>query len=282
MMKRSPVLPLALALLLGLLPLSACESPSPPPAEPPAVLSPETEPAPGLQPEIEPDSEPELQPETKPEPEPEPRRVQYVHVLVNGLNLRAEADIACAVLGQAERGALLQFSGMQGDWYRTAYRGGEAYVSADPRYTELIGLPSADARTEEVIREGFRLLGTPYVYGATRVHDGKGGLLKGFSEWKFDCSSLMQYIFFRGADVLLDVTTRTQIVQGRAAEDPQRGDLLFFTNAARRNRTGIERVGHVALFLGGDYILHTASDYARAEKLTAQRKADFLAARRVL
>ena len=107
--------------------------------------------------------------------------------------------------------------------------------------------------------------------------------MKGFTADEFDCSSLMQYIFYRGAGVELDVTTRTQILQGEETprEEIGRGDLLFFTNASRKNKTGIERVGHVALYLGGNYILHTASDFAKVEEISALRWSYFLTARRV-
>ena len=94
----------------------------------------------------------------------------------------------------------------------------------------------------------------------------------------------MQYIFYNGADVLLNMTTRTQILQGKAvkSDDLKRGDLMFFTNASRKNNTGIERVGHVALYLGDNYILHTASDYAKIEQISSQRWSYFIQARRMV
>jgi peptidoglycan endopeptidase LytE len=143
---------------------------------------------------------------------------------------------------------------------------------------------SENDKVEKVISEGYKLLGTPYVYGAVRIHDGKGKLLAGFSVQKFDCSSLVQYIFYKGANKLLDVTTRTQIRQGKyvKASDLQRGDCIFFTNAERQYNTGIERVGHVALYLGNNYILHTASDYACIEQISAKRWSYYIEARRFL
>ena len=87
----------------------------------------------------------------------------------------------------------------------------------------------------------------------------------------------------KGGDILLDVTTRTQIKQGVriGREEIRRGDLLFFTNASRKDKTGIEWVGHVALYLGGNYILHTASDFAKIEQITPLRKSYFIEGRRV-
>ena len=234
-------------------------------------------------PQVSEEPEKPEEPEIPKEPE-KPVNAQYIRILTNGLNVRAGAGTGYASLGQVEKGVLLDFKQKSGNWYETTFRGQKAYVSADSKYTALSELALADEKIEAVINEGLKYLGVPYVYGATRLHDGKGNMMKGFTTAQFDCSSLMQYIFYKGANVLLDVTTRTQIKQGKsvAASDLQRGDLLFFTNASRYNNTGLERVGHVALYLGGNYILHTASDYAKIEQISGQRWSYFLEARRVL
>ena len=81
-------------------------------------------------------------------------------------------------------------------------------------------------------------------------------------------------MFYFGADVLLDLTTRTQVKQGSAVKeinDLRRGDLMFFTNAQRYNNVGVERIGHVAIYFGDNYILHTASDYAVIEPISSTR-----------
>ncbi len=143
---------------------------------------------------------------------------------------------------------------------------------------------SGDERVEAVIAEGTKCLGVPYVYGAVRLHDGKGNMLKGFSKNAFDCSSLMQYMFYKGADKLLQVNTRTQVYQGTtvAKSNLKRGDLMFFTNASRKNNTGVERIGHVAMYLGDNYILHTASDYAKIEKISSTRWGYYIQSQRML
>ena len=156
-----------------------------------------------------------------------------------------------------------------------------AYISTS--YAAVLSLEKSDSsKIENVISEGYKLLGTPSVYGAVRLHDGNGNMLSNFSVHKFDCSSLIQYIFYQGAGKLLNVTTRTQVKQGKFVKksDLQRGDCIFFTNEDRQYNTGIERVGHVALYLGNDYILHTASDYARIEKMSQKRWSYYIEARR--
>lgn len=143
---------------------------------------------------------------------------------------------------------------------------------------------SEDERIEAIINEGTKLLGTAYVYGAVRFHDGGGKKLSGFDINAFDCSSLMQYIFYTGAHVNLQVNTRTQIYQGKTVKKSQlkRGDLMFFTNASRKHLTGVERVGHVALYLGDNWILHTASDYAKIEQISATRWSYFIQGQRII
>ena len=170
--------------------------------------------------------------------------------------------------------------GKTGNWYKTYYRNKVAYIYAE--YASVFTLEQTHENVEKVIEEGYKLLGVPYVYGAVRLHDGKGNMLSGFTTQKFDCSSLIQYIFYKGADKVLQVTTRTQVTQGKyvAREDLQRGDCIYFTNEERQYKTGVEKVGHVALYLGNDYILHTASDYARIEKMSAKRWSFYIEARR--
>ena len=237
------------------------------------------------EPEIQPTPEPEPTPEPKPEPEPEPEPVvqyaQYIKCTGDSVNLRAGAGTTYSVLGSAEEGTSYAVVEKSGNWYKTFYRGKTAYLYAS--YAAVFSIEeSKDTQVESVIEEGYKLIGVPYVYGAVRFHDGKGKLLAGFSAQKFDCSSLMQYIFYKGAGKLLQVNTRTQIKQGKyvSASDIKRGDLLFFTNEVRQHLSGIERVGHVALYLGNNYILHTASDYARIEKISASRWKFYVEARR--
>lgn len=218
------------------------------------------------------------------DPEPaKPQTVSYIAVTSDGVNIRSGAGTGYSVRGSAEKSTLYCLSGQDGGWYKTGYRNKTGYISS--KYCKITSLESSgNAKIEAVVAEGAKLLGTPYVYGAVRYHDGNGKLLKGFSADEFDCSSLMQYIFYKGAGKLLQVNTRTQVYQGEkvSADKLQRGDLMFFTNAQRRFNTGVERVGHVALYLGGNYILHTASDYAKIEQISAQRWSYFIEGRRII
>ncbi len=210
------------------------------------------------------------------------KKAEYYKLTGASVNVRAGAGTNFAVLGSAEKGASYAVIGKTGNWYKTYYRGKTGYVSAS--YGAIFQLEKGTEKTEKVIEEGYKLLGVPYVYGAVRYHDGKGTLLKGFTAQKFDCSSLVQYVFYKGADKLLGVHTRAQVKQGKFVKraDLQRGDCIFFTNEDRQYNTGVERIGHVAIYLGEEYILHTASDYARIEKMSAKRWKFYVEARRFL
>lgn len=209
----------------------------------------------------------------------------YVRAKVNGLNLRSGPGSGYASLGYINAGDMVVLLAKEGDWYRTQYKNKTAYISASSAYTEPFEIElSGNAVIEKVIEEGLQLLGYPYVYGAIRYHDGAGRRLSNFDPTKYDCSSLMQYIFYHGANVNLNMTTRTQVKQGTYVpkSDLKRGDLMFFTNSSRYNNTGIERIGHVALYLGENYILHTASDYAVIEEISTQRWKYYIETRRLV
>ena len=218
-----------------------------------------------------------------PAEEPKPVMAEYFTVKGDRVNLRSGAGTSYSILGVADNNNTYIYAGRNGKWISTTYKNKTAYISAD--YCSLFYIEaSEDSRIEAVIAEGAKCLGVPYVYGATRYLDENGKRISSFTATKFDCSSLMQYIFKLGANVNLKLNTRTQIYQGTTIKKSQikRGDLLFFTNDARKNNTGIERVGHVALYLGDNYILHTASDYARIEQISAKRWSYYIQAQRIL
>lgn len=209
---------------------------------------------------------------------------KYVTLTADGVNIRKGAGTSYASLGAGEEDTSYVYLGEENGWYKIYYKNTVAYISK--KYSKTMQMKASTNDTvEEVIDQGHKLLGTKYVYGAVRYHDGKGNKLKNFTISAFDCSSLMQYMFYMGADGhLLAVTTRTQVVQGKtvARSDLQRGDLMFFTNAQRYNKTGTERIGHVALYLGDNLILHTASDYAKIEEISATRWKYYIQSQRMV
>ena len=90
--------------------------------------------------------------------------------------------------------------------------------------------------------------------------DNDGNLMSGFSTKTFDCSSFVQYCFYKGADIKLQTYSRAQSVEGQLVSkmsDLQRGDIVFMTSTARYYKTGLERIGHVDIYLGDGKMLHT-------------------------
>ena len=200
----------------------------------------------------------------------------------SSLNVRQGGGTSYAIVGTLDKGDMVMPISKADGWYEIWYLGGSAYISAS--YVEEAAFEKANDKIEQVITEGKKLLGIPYEYGAQRYHYGNGSLNSAYDGKSYDCSSLMQYVFKIGANVNLAMTSREQSLQGKeiSRQDIRRGDLLFFTNASRFNNTGLERIGHVALYLGDNMILHTASDHAVIEPISATRSSYFITARRLI
>lgn len=200
----------------------------------------------------------------------------------NSLNVRKGAGTSFALIGSLDKGDMVMPIRKSSEWYEILYLNSSAYVSAS--YVTEVSFKKSNDRIEKVILEGKKLLGIPYVYGAQRYHFGNGALNPAYDGKSYDCSSLMQYIFKTGSNINLAMTSREQSLQGTEIprKDIRRGDLLFFTNAARFHKTGLERIGHVALYLGDNIILHTASDHAVIEPISDLRSSYYITARRII
>ena len=216
------------------------------------------------------------------EEDDEDRKKAYVVSNANGLRIRSGAGSNYSVLGEAQKNDILSYQGTSGNYYITTYKEKKAYIHKD--YCTTIKFDTSNNNIEKAIEFGTNLLGYPYVWGSQRYHWGNGILNKNFVNGEFDCSAFVQYIYYKTNGVLLDVTSRAQSVEGKLVKrsDLQRGDLMFFTNASRKDKVGIEKVGHVGIYFGNNYILHTASDYAVIEPISSTRWSYYLHARRVV
>lgn len=225
----------------------------------------------------------EEQEEQSPEEQPAPTPKYDVMVMsnVNNLNVRSGKGSGYSALGSINAKDMLAYVSTEGGWYKVRYKRGYGYVSAS--YTQIkYMLMSDNQAVEDVLYVAKGLMGYPYVWGAERYHWGNGILNRNFVQGQFDCSSLVQYVFYIGAGVVLDVNTRTQVYQGRTVSELTRGDVMFFTNADRVGLNGLDRVGHVAIYLGDNYILHTASDYAVIEPISSLRWSYFIVGKRMI
>lgn len=149
-------------------------------------------------------------------------------------------------------------------WYKVDYYGTTAYVSTNSSYTKVIEIDSDNGTTpsqtiDKIIAEGMSVLGTPYEYGSPRILLWGGSDNPNFTGNTFDCSAFVQYAYYVGAGIKLQGDSRSQSREGQliALDQLQRGDLIFMTTTMRQDWTGLERIGHVAIYLGNDEIIHT-------------------------
>ena len=119
-------------------------------------------------------------------PDPKPVVAQYVKITTDNLNVRKGAGTNYSSLGTVEKNILMKYVGQSGNWYEIRFMGQKAFVHAG--HAKLVTQNKGSETTEKIIDEGLNVLGTPYVYGATRLHDGQGNLISGFTTKKFDCS----------------------------------------------------------------------------------------------
>lgn len=220
-------------------------------------------------------------PQDKPQEESPQKMVTYLKSKVNALRVRSGAG-NYSVLGYLDQGDMLEHRGESGNYYLTVFKEVPAYVHK--QYCEKVEIKSESTKVERAISVGATLMGHPYVWGSQRYHWGNGKLNTNFVSGQFDCSALVQYVYYHSNGVLLDLTSRAQSQNGVEVkrQDLKRGDLLFFTNESRKNKVGIERIGHVGIYFGDNYILHTASDHAVIEQITKERWNFYVTARRVV
>lgn len=222
-----------------------------------------------------------------PAPEPEPEiinvsQVYEVKTLVD-LNVRDKASASGSVAATVKSGSVLPYISSENGWYKVYYNNKALYVSANSSYSYLkrIGEPGI----EDVISVGMSLMATPYEYGATRIIDYNYKRIASFTGNTFDCSSFVQYSFYIGAGRPLMGDSRSMSTQGVSVSSAniKRGDVLFMTSTARQYNTGIERIGHVAIYLGDNKILHTfGTGGVRVQEYSEFWKGRFISAKRMI
>jgi cell wall-associated NlpC family hydrolase len=185
---------------------------------------------------------------------------EYVVQALVSLNVREEPNTSSTILGVLDTNETVYYIEEEDNWYKVLYDDEIAYVSLNSKYSRLKNLSYDYSNLiEEVIDVGMSLLGTPYEYGSTRIIDYNFDSISSFTGDTFDCSAFVQYCFYIGANVNLYGDTRTMSSQGTTIDfdSLERGDVIFMTSTDRQYNTGIERIGHVAIYLGNNQILHT-------------------------
>ncbi|MEF3303669.1 C40 family peptidase [Paenibacillus sp. GYB003] len=107
--------------------------------------------------------------------------------------------------------------------------------------------PAWEKKADAIISLGMTYMGTPYDFGAKL----------GQTE-TFDCSSFMNHIFGKnGVKLPRNSREQSEIGAETGLDQIRKGDLIFFTTPKRKDKSGVERIGHVAVYLGDNKILHT-------------------------
>lgn len=222
------------------------------------------------------------QPEVDKQPEQEKKKKTYLVSKTDSLRVRSAPSSNGNVVGYLDKGDAVLYIDKVNDYYKTIYKESTAYVSM--AHCEKLQIEYSFDVSERAIDVASTLLGYPYVWGSQRYHWGNGKLNSNFIKGQFDCSALTQYAYYHADKVLLEVTSRAQSTNGVMVQnnDLKRGDLMFFTNSTRKNKVGIERIGHVGIYFGNNYILHTASDHAVIEPISSLRWSYYLFSRRVV
>ena len=189
------------------------------------------------------------------------------------VNVRAEASTNDPILFTLKRGDSLPLLKKVGNWYAVKTEDGVGYLYADYAY-----LAQTSAVLEKVIREGLKTIGTPYEWGAPRILTDKGTVSPYFTGKSFDCSSFVQYCYYKGAGIKLGNYTGSQA-------DHTVGEKIAFYSALRRGDfyfTGGSKISHVVIYLGGGLLLQTYSANGGPVSVTTDErwKANFLSGRR--
>lgn len=159
----------------------------------------------------------------------------------------AELRSTTARLGQRKQDVQRALAAAQGvlrgmpAGQRAAYRFGDPRASRDQVLPPLADLPASSARAAVAVAAAQRMLGAPYVWGATGPR-------------AFDCSGLMQYAYAR-AGVSLPRTSQEQMNAGRHVplDQARPGDLVIYRADA----------SHVAMYVGGGRVVHAPYPGAR-------------------
>jgi hypothetical protein len=107
----------------------------------------------------------------------------------------------------------------------------------------LWALPSENEARKRIVDTAQSFKGVPYVYGAE-------------SPEAFDCSGFVQYVYAHAADIALPRNSKGQWAAGKPVEKSaaKAGDIFVF------DTVGGGGPSHVAIFLGGDSMIHAISE----------------------
>ncbi|MCC2684891.1 MAG: hypothetical protein K0R75_1790 [Paenibacillaceae bacterium] len=169
--------------------------------------------------------------------------------LTSNVNMLSSNDANSKVVATLMSGTQVNIGEELGrEWLQVAADGQTGYIPASVTdYRFEADRPAWEQKADAIITTGLQFLGTPYLFGA-----------KAGQTATFDCSSFTEYVFGQHK-VKLPRVSRQQSTVGKDVQLDQlrKGDLLFFTTPARKTKTGLDHIGHVAIYLGNNQVLHT-------------------------
>ena len=141
-------------------------------------------------------------------------------------------------------------------------------------YVPFAKRPEWERTADSIIEAGLAYLGTPYEFDASLGQTAT-----------FDCSSFVNYLYeMHGMDMPRNSRQQSGLGKPVAFDDLRKGDLLFFTTPKRADKEGVDRVGHVAIYVGGGKVLHTfrVGIGVTVTQLDDHWKGRFLSAKRII
>ena len=172
--------------------------------------------------------------------------VRYGGVMaVDGATLYDAAAEDAQVLRTIPAGKVGRLEDSGDGWYKVSYDTCSGYLKAEDcqavRYEDYVNSSASSLLIDDLLKEAYSYLGTPYVYG-------------GVSHRGIDCSGFTMQVFGRFG-YSLPHSANAQYRMCRRVSDSERrpGDLVFF------NCDGVSATGHVGIYLGGGRFIHAGS-----------------------
>ncbi len=130
----------------------------------------------------------------------------------------------------------------------------QTFIPSSSYYTILIQKEGLLIMKACIIKTALSYLETPYKFNARSNQTDV-----------FDCSSFTQFVYHQ-CGILLPRNSRQQFQMGtyQSIQNLEACDLLFFTTKKRKQKHGIDRIGHVAIYLGNGKMIHT---YPKGKKV---------------